>query len=175
MSAFLADDARGALPGSREGVGPLRLHADDFRAAAEAGPHDRAAAGAAAAADRHEDDVGVRLLFEDLERVGADAGDQQRLVGGMDIAQAALVLQLLDALARLVEVAAELDQLGAVGAHRRVLLGIVAERRDDRARHALALHSERDRLAVVAGRRGDDAAPLVGGQSCRSGSRRRAP
>ena len=53
----------------------------------------RTAARAAAAADRHQDDVDVGLLFEDLQRVGADAGDEQRLVGGMHVAQAALVLQ----------------------------------------------------------------------------------
>ena len=66
----LADDARPVLPRSRERVGALRLDADHLGAAAEPVRTMRAAARAAAAADRHEDDVGVRLLLEDLERVG---------------------------------------------------------------------------------------------------------
>ena len=130
-------------------------------------PRERAAAGAAPAADRHEHDVGVRQLLEDLERVGRDAGDEQRLVRRVHVAQPVGALQLLDALARLIEVAPELDDVGAERAHRGVLVGVVAERHDDRARHALALARERDRLAVVAGRRRDHAAPFVR----RSGSR----
>ena len=50
--------------------------------------HEAAAARAAAAADRHEDHVG-RPRLEDLERVGRDAGNQQRLVRGVDVAQSA--------------------------------------------------------------------------------------
>src|SRR5262245_21079740 len=68
-------------------------------------------------------------------------------------------------LARLVEVAAELDQLGAIRAHRRVLLRVVAERHDDRAGNAFALTGERDRLAVIAGGRGDHTAPFVGAET----------
>src|SRR6516164_6407441 len=51
----LADDARGTSPRSCERVGALRLHADDLRATADGAADDRAAARAAAAADRHED------------------------------------------------------------------------------------------------------------------------
>ena len=52
-------------------------------------------------------------VLEDLERAGADARDQQRLVAGVDVAVAALGGELLGVLARLVEVAAVEDDLGA--------------------------------------------------------------
>jgi hypothetical protein len=80
------------------------------------------------------------------------------------IAQAVGPLQFLDALTRLVEVAPELHDVGAERAHGRVLVGVVAEWNDDRARHTFALAGERNRLTVIAGRGRDDAAPLVGGQ-----------
>ena len=82
----------------------------------------------------------------------------------MHVAEAALVLQRLDALARLVEVAAEFEELRAVGAHGGVLLRVVAHRHHDGAADALALARERDRLAVVAGGRRDDAAALARAQ-----------
>src|SRR5439155_8329758 len=109
--------------------------------------------------------VDVRLLLEDFESVRADAGDEQRFVRRVDVAEAALVLQLLDLLARFVEVAAELDQLGAIGAHGGVLLRVIAEGHDNRAGHAFALTRQCDRLAVVSRRRRDDAVALVGGQA----------
>ena len=145
-------------------VGAGGLDADDLRLPAEPRPDEPAPAGAAAAADRDEHDVGVRQVVENLERVGRDTGNQQRLVGRVHIAQAVGPLQLLDALARLVEVAPELHDVGAERAHGRVLVGVVAEWNDNRARHTFALARERNRLPVVAGRGGDDAAPLVGGE-----------
>src|SRR5581483_4191477 len=163
---LLAADALRAAPRSRERVGALGLDADDFGAAAGAAARNRAAAGAAAAANRHEDHVDVRRLFDDLETVGADAGDEQRLDGRVDVPPRTLGEDLLEPLARLVEVAAVFDQLRAQRAHRRVLLGIVAERHDDRARYPFALTRERNRLPVIARRRGDDAdAAFLGRQA----------
>src|SRR4051795_10395420 len=161
----VADDASAGAPGARERVGGRGLDADNGRAAADPRPHDRAAARAAAAADRDEDGVDVRLLLEYFQTISTDAGDEQRFVGGVNVAEPALVLQLLDLLARFVEVAAALDQLGAIGTHRGVLLGVIAERHDNRARYALALTRERDRLPVVARGRGDHAAALVGAKA----------
>ena len=167
VSRAIADDARPGAPGTGDGIGASRLDADDLGLAAKPRAHQAAAAGAAAAADWHEHDLDVRHLVEDLEGVGRDAGNQVRLVRRMDVAQTIGALQFLDVLARLIEVAAELDDVGAERAHRGVLVRVVAERHDDRARHAFTLARERDRLTVVAGRRGDDAAAFVGRQSSR--------
>jgi hypothetical protein len=119
-----------------------------------------AAAGAAAAADRHDDHLHVRQFLEDLQRVGADSGDEQRFVRGVDVTQPAFVLQRFDFFARFVEVAPVLDHFGSIGPHRGVLLGIVPERHDDCARHTFALAGERNRLSVIPGRRGDYAVAL---------------
>ena len=65
----------------------------------------------------------------------------------------------------LVEVAAALFDLGAIGAHRGVLLGVVALGDEHGAADAVQARRQRNRLAVVAGARRDDAArPLVGGE-----------
>ena len=131
----LADDTCPRPPRSGERVGPLRLDADHLRAAADAVRTMHAAARAAAAADRHEDDVDVRLRLEHLERVRADARDQQRLVRGVHVAQPALVLQLLDALARFVEVAAVFDQTRRRSARIAAFFsGLLPTGVDDRAR-----------------------------------------
>src|SRR5204863_5458440 len=92
-------------------------------------------------------------------------GHEQRLVRRVHVAQPPLALHRFDALTRLVEIATELDDLGAERAHRGVLFRIVADRNDDRARHTFTLTCERDRLAMIPRARRDDAAPLVGRQS----------
>src|SRR3989304_3471908 len=61
-------------------------------------------------------------------------------------------------LARLVEVPAVLDQLGAECPHRGVLLGAVAARHEDHAARPGARAGEREALAVVAARRAAPAA-----------------
>jgi hypothetical protein len=61
-------------------------------------------------------------------------------------------------LARLLEVVAVQDQLGAEPDHRRVLLGAVGVWRHDHDRHAVAAPGERQALAVVAARGRHDAA-----------------
>ena len=63
-------------------------------------------------------------------------------------------------LARRLEVDAVLDQLGAEATHRRVLVGAVAVRHDDRDGHARGTTGERQALAVVAAGRADDAADI---------------
>ena len=156
--------ARSRAPRARERVRALRLHADDGGSAAEPRSHERAAARAASSADRHEDHVDVRKIFEDLQRIRRDAVDQVRLVRGVHVAQAVRVLQGLDVLARLVEVPSMLDDRRAERSHRGVLVGVVAQGNHDRARHAFEPARERDRLAVIAGRRGNHAAALVGRQ-----------
>src|SRR5262249_5971275 len=81
--------AASARPRSRKGVGALRLDTDDFRTAPDAAPDDRAATVSAAATNRHEYHVGVGHLLEYLERVRADARQEQRLVRRMHISKAA--------------------------------------------------------------------------------------
>ncbi len=61
------------------------------------------------------------------------------------------------ALARLVEIAAVLDQLGPERAHRRVLFRRIAIRYDDGAGNAVAARGEGEALSMVAARRADDA------------------
>jgi hypothetical protein len=85
-----------------------------------------------------------------------------RLVGRVHVTKPSGALTRLGVLARFVEVAAELDHGRAERANGRRLLGIVPHRHDHRARHALALAGEGDRLTVIAGGRGDDASTLVG-------------
>ena len=106
---------------------------------------------------RHEHHVGVRHVLENFQGVGADAGNQQRLIGRMNVARAGLGRSSFAALARLVEILAALFERGAVGAHGRVLFGIVARRHEHRARHAVDARGHGNRLAVIAGARGHDA------------------
>ncbi len=61
----------------------------------------------ATSADQHEEDVQVRRGLEQLQRAGRHAGDQQRLVGRMDVVQALPSGPRLGGPPRLVEVAAD--------------------------------------------------------------------
>src|SRR5581483_3831440 len=60
-------------------------------------------------------------------------------------------------LTRRLEILAMLDQLGAEGAHRAVLLDRIAARHIDHRRHAMTVCGERKTLAVVTARGGNDA------------------
>ena len=91
-----------------------------------------------------------------LQRVGADAGDELRLERP-DEAQPFARGQAGRVAARLVEVAPVLDQLGAEGSHRRVLVAGIAVRNDDHAAQAVAARGVREALSMVASRRADDA------------------
>ena len=77
--------------GRRRRVG---LDADHLDAGAHRLGGDARARRAAAAAHRHDDHVDRRLVLEQLERRGADAGDQLRLVAGVDVAVAVLGCEL---------------------------------------------------------------------------------
>ena len=117
----------------------------------------------------HEDRVDPRLVLEELERAGADAGDEQRLVPGVDVAVAVLRGERLAVLPRLVEVRAVHDQLRAERAHGRHLHGVRALGDADPRGDAEQARGEGDRLAVVPGR-GRDHAAL--GARTRRGARR---
>ena len=94
-----------------------------------------------------------------------DTGDQLRLVTGMDVPEAVLGGQPLAVLARLVEVAAALDDLGAERADRSHLRGVRPLRDADRDVDAEAPSGVGQRLAVVPGRGSDEPlAPLLLGE-----------
>ncbi len=70
--------------------------------------------------------------------------------------ETALLGQHHRVLARGLEVDTVFDQLGSERTHRRVLVGTVAVRRDDRHRHAGCSTGERQALAMVAASGADD-------------------
>ena len=105
------------------------------------------------------DGIEIGHGLEHLQRVGGHALDQVGVEGGHEVI-AALVGEFCRMRPALVEVGAGHDQLGAEGLHGSVLLARVAARHEDRARNAGARRGQRDRLAMVAARRGDDAIEL---------------
>ncbi len=120
---------------------------------------DARARSAAAAADRHHDRVHVWTVFDDLERLGADPCDQERLVARVDVTVAVLGGQRRAVLASLVEVLTVLDQLRALRAHRGQLDRVGAFRDAHAGRDAEEARGVGDRLPVVASRGGDQSAP----------------
>ena len=64
--------------------------------------------------------------------------------------------ELLSMLARFLEIAAELNQVPALPAHRCILFAAVAVRHNDSDRHVKSLSGERNRLPMIAARRGDE-------------------
>ena len=156
---------RALLPrpvGSRRGIG---LDADHLDACAHCLGGDARTRRSAPAAHGDDDHVDLRLVFQQLERRGRDAGDQVRLVARVDIAIAVLGRELRAVLARLVEVASVRDDLRSERLHRRELHRIHAlGHADDRA-HAEEPRGIRDRLAVIAGRgRDHPSGALVAGE-----------
>ena len=146
-----------------------------------AGPHgaqrERDAGGEPAAADRDHDRAGVRHLLGELEPDRPLARRSRRVSsnGWTNVAPVCATYACAPASASSMFEPAQLD-LGAVVA-RRVDLGHrrVLRHEDPRVRADLA-RSPRDRLAVVAGARGDDACrALVVARASRSGCTRRAP
>ena len=104
--------------------------------------------------DVHRVEVPARP--EQLERVGADTAGEVAMERRHHL-EAALGRDDAGMLARLLEVAAVLDQLGAEAAHGGVLLAAVAVRHEDHDRHAERPAGVGEALAVVAARRRDDA------------------
>jgi hypothetical protein len=137
------------------------LHADDFQVRLDGLAGDARSCCATAAADRHDQDIDVGLGLEQLERRRSDPGDQVRLVAGVDVAVAVLARETFRVLPGLVEVPPVDDELRAEPLHRRELDRVRAlGDAHDRA-HTEDSCRERDRLAMVARRRGDDAAPAL--------------
>jgi hypothetical protein len=149
------------LPGTECRRRGFRLDTDHSHGRIDRLGDDAGAGGAAATADGDDDHGGLRLLLEDFERLRCDAGDQQRLIAGVDVAVAVLVGELLAMLARIVVVAAVKDELGAEAAHRGHLHRVRVLGYADRRLHAEETGGEGERLAVVSGRGGDDAAPAL--------------
>ena len=159
------------------GVGVERLDADDAHlrhhrldVAADAGDQP-------AAADRHEHGVQLAALAmtHDLVADGALAGDDQRIVEGMDEGEAGLGDEPIAVRLRVRVAVAGEHHLGAARPHRLHLDRRRRLRHDDDGAQAELLRRIGDALGVVAGARGDHAArALVGGQVARCGCRRRA-
>src|SRR5690606_33096324 len=141
------------------------LDADDADRRPERLDGGRDAGDEAAAPDRHDHDVGVGRVLEDLEADRALARDDVRIVERMDEREAALAPQCLALLERLEDGAVE-DDVGAVRAARLDLRARGVRRHHDRAGDALAARAVRERLRVVARGDGDEAAgTLLGGEA----------
>ncbi|HEY7794295.1 MAG TPA: hypothetical protein VIA10_09840 [Gaiellaceae bacterium] len=149
------------LPGA-EGCGRrLRLDADDLDVGSNPLGDDARSGRAAAAPDRDQDHVHLGQLLEQLERLGADAGDQVRLVPGVDVAVPVLARERLAVLTRLVEVPAVDDQLGAERRHRVQLHRVRVLRDADAGGDAEQPRRVGDGLPVVPRRRRDQAPPAL--------------
>src|SRR2546428_4819000 len=134
----------------------MRRHdADDPRGKAERIACGDQSADSRPATDRHVDSVQRWNRPEQLERVSADAGHDLRLERA-DKPHPALAREQCRVLARLVEIAAVLDQLGTERAHRAVLVARIAVRNDNDTPHGVAARGEREALPVIAARCGDD-------------------
>ena len=153
----LGFDQAACAPGAVRGRGRLRLHGDHLDRRADGLGHHAGPGRPAAAADRDHDHVGVRLGLEDLQGVGGHARDELRLIPRVDVPVAVLGGLLLAVLAGLVEVAAREDHLGAQRLHRLHLDRVGLLGHADHGPHAEQVSRVRDRLAVIAGRGGDDA------------------
>src|SRR5207249_4405772 len=90
-----------------------------------------------------------------LNPICSDALDNVTMVGRHKM-QALLSSELLSMLARFLEIAAELNQLRALPAHRCILFAAVAVRHNDSDRHVESLSGQRNRLPMIAARRGDE-------------------
>src|SRR5690606_16601822 len=125
-------EARGRAVAQRErhACRALGLDTDDADRGPERLDGGRDAGDEAAAPDRHDDDVGVGRVLEDLEADRALARDDVRVVERVDEREAVLAAQRLALLERLEDGAVEGD-VGAVRAARHGL-----RQRGARARHA---------------------------------------
>ncbi len=114
---------------------------------------------AGAEADRHIEHVEIGVRAKQLQRIGRDAAHEIAVerryhfeAFGRGIARRLFAGGL--------KVRAVLDETRAVGAHRRVLLNRIADRREDDWLDAGARGREGEALAVVAARGGDERAGL---------------
>ena len=157
----LDPDRRAGVEGESHRVRALRLDPVDPRRRPDLPDRGRDARDQPAATDRHDDDVDVRQVLEDLEPGRAVAGDQLRVVERVHERQAALGREPLLLGEHLADVAAVDDDLGAVvtaGVELRADRGLG---HDHRRRHADRPGRPRARLGRVArGDRDDPRRPL---------------
>ena len=135
-----------------------RLHADDARLRSQAFANDGATCGAASPTNWHEDEVDALDCVEYFGRIGRDSCNELRLVGVVDVPPTFARGEVLDPLARLVEVATLLEDLGTEGAYSRHLVRVRPNGHDDATADAVELTGKRQRLAVVPGAGRNDAA-----------------
>ena len=135
------------------------LYADDVRARTQC-----VACGGDTADSRTEPDGYVDRIErprrgEQLQGIGSDSLDE-RGVERRHHVQALGGPNLNGVLQRFLEIVAVNDQLAALGNHGGVFLRVVAFRHDDDGTQPLAGCADRDRLAMVAASRGDDAGTI---------------
>ena len=159
------DAVRDRAPGRRhpgEGRARGRLDADDAELRAHLAERERDPCREPAAADRHDDRPHLRPeLLGELEPERALAGEDQRVLEGVDVGLARLD-PLLRGRRRRVEAQAGEDDLGAVALRRLELGRRRVLRHEDRCAHAVLARSPGDRLAVVAGARRDHPGGALG-------------
>ena len=126
-----------------ECVGLLGLDADDACVRPETVANNATGRRTASTADRHKHEIDTLENIEDFSPVSADAGDEQWLVGVVNVAPPIAACDVLDPFARLVEVAPVLDKLGSKRAESGILVGIVPHRDDDATADSVKLTGER--------------------------------
>ena len=150
-----------SLPVAKEriSVGILRDHAHNFGRKPERVAHSDHPANAGAEADWDIDGVEVADGGEKLVSVARNPDDEIAVERWREHI-AALAGDRGSVLLGLIEVAAVFNELGAEGAHCRILLGRIAVRHHDRRGNSGALRRKGKRLAMIAARGRDDALDL---------------
>ncbi len=145
-------------PGEVGGRSGLGLDSDDFDLGIERARGQGDARSPAAPAHGHQDDFDIGQILDDLQADGSHAGDQMRLVRRMDVAISLALGQLLDVLARFVEVSPVDEDLGTQPLDGLHLIGIAADGHGDARPHAEEPRRPGDGLPVIPCRSRDDAA-----------------
>ena len=148
-------------------VAGRRLDADDAAAGRQRAGGERGAGEQSAAAAGDEQQVERADLFEELARGRALARDDVRVIVGRNQREAALGGEPAADRFAVVALAIVEDDLAAVAFGGDAFDGGRVGRHDDDARDVEQLAGERDRLRVIAGREGDDAAPAFVGREAR--------
>ena len=139
------------LPGEIGGRGAGGLDGDHFDLVAHRFSGQTSARRTAAPAQWDEKEVNIGLFFENFERMGANAGNQQWFIAGIDKVHAGFPFQG-DAMAfARFKIGTMKDNLGAIAAHRFDLDRVGLFRHDNYRPHAKLLGGISNRLAVVAG------------------------
>ena len=136
--------------------GMLRYDANDLRVEAQQIANCDETADPGSQSHRHVDDVELTGGAEELVRVGGYSAAEVAIERRHGF-EAALLSQQQRVLEGRLEIDTMLDQLGAETTHRRVLVGAVAVRHDDRDRQTGGAAGERHTLAMVAAGRADHA------------------